>query len=113
MIGLVWFDGVYLTALSTIFQLYRGGGNQRTQRKPPTCCFEVKCAGEVFFQLYQVNKTSFKHEKQFSLSIDKILQCYVFLYIHSTCSHFISISYDIPKVSHIKQFLNVNSFMQI
>ena len=26
-----------LTPLSTIFQLYRGGGNRRTQRKPPTC----------------------------------------------------------------------------
>jgi len=24
-LGLVWFDGVYLTPLSTIFQLYRGG----------------------------------------------------------------------------------------
>jgi len=23
--------------LSTIFQLYRGGGNQSTWRKPPTC----------------------------------------------------------------------------
>jgi hypothetical protein len=24
----------YLTPLSTIFQLYRGGGNRKTQRKP-------------------------------------------------------------------------------
>jgi hypothetical protein len=27
----------YLTPLSTMFQLYIGGGNRNTQRKPPTC----------------------------------------------------------------------------
>ena len=31
-----------LMPLSTIFQLYRGGGNRSSWRKPPTCCKSPK-----------------------------------------------------------------------
>jgi hypothetical protein len=37
--------------LSTIFQLYRGGGNQSTHRKPLTCYYASKSGREDTFLL--------------------------------------------------------------
>jgi len=43
----------YLMPLSTIFQLYHGGGNRSTQRQPPTC--RKSLANFYHIMLYRVH----------------------------------------------------------